>query len=112
MSPDREITPEELRELGLFDPAGQDAAERLELLQYLHSLGATRDDLIAYRDELPGLASVLAIRGGVGLTLEEAAQRSGCRSRRCGGSTASPASPTPGPTTVSSGRDSLASPPA
>jgi adenylate cyclase len=76
MSRDREITPGELGELGLFDPSAEDAAERLELLRYLLSLGATRDDLIAYRDELPGLASVLAIRGGGGLTLEEAAQRS------------------------------------
>ena len=77
MSPDREITAAEVEELGLYDPAAQDAAARLELLQYLVSLGATSDDLIAYRDELPGLASVLAIRGGAGLTLEEAAQRSG-----------------------------------
>src|SRR5437763_252455 len=50
---------------------------RRELLQFLVSLGATSEDLVAYRDELPGLASVLAIRGGASLTLEEAAQRSG-----------------------------------
>jgi adenylate cyclase len=77
MAADCEITRGELEELGLFDPAAPDAGARLELLGYLVSLGATSDDLTAYRDELPGLASVLAIRGGAGLTLEEAAQRSG-----------------------------------
>jgi adenylate cyclase len=51
--------------------------ERDELVEYLVSLGATSEDLEAYRDELPGLASVLAIRGGPGLTLEEVADRSG-----------------------------------
>src|SRR2546430_1038511 len=53
------------------------ARGRGELIEYLVSLGATTDDLTAYRDELPGLASVLAIRGGPGMTLAEAAQRSG-----------------------------------
>src|SRR3954465_2332953 len=46
-----------------------------ELVEYLVSLGATTEDLEAYRDELPGLASVLAIRGGPGLTLAEVAER-------------------------------------
>ena len=72
-----DITPADLEALGLYDPAAEDAQERLELLEYLVSLGATSDDLTAYRDELPGLASVLAIRGGAALTLAEAAQRSG-----------------------------------
>jgi adenylate cyclase len=67
----------ELAALGIYEPAADDAPDRLELLQFLVSLGATREDLVAYRDELPGLASVLAIRGGASLTLEEAAQRSG-----------------------------------
>jgi adenylate cyclase len=63
--------------LGLYDPAAPDAAQRLELLEYLVELGATADDLVAYRDELPGLASVVAIRGGPALTLSEAVERSG-----------------------------------
>ena len=41
------------------------------------SLGATADDLVAYRDELPGFASVVSIRGGAALTLAEAVERSG-----------------------------------
>jgi adenylate cyclase len=63
--------------LGLYDPGGPDAAQRLELLEYLVELGATQDDLIAYRDELPGLASVVAIRSGPGLTPAEAIARTG-----------------------------------
>jgi adenylate cyclase len=63
--------------LGLYDPGAPEATQRLELLQYLVSLGATAEDLLAYRDELPGLASVLAVRGGGALTLSEAAERSG-----------------------------------
>src|SRR4051794_32238482 len=54
-----------------------DAEARRELVEYLVSLGATNADLEAYRDELPGLASVLAIRGGPGLTLAEVADRTG-----------------------------------
>jgi adenylate cyclase len=77
MSGDSVITTADLEALGVYDPAAGDAAERLELLEFLIGLGATSDDLAAYRDELPGLASVIAIRGRVGLTLEEAAQRAG-----------------------------------
>lgn len=51
--------------------------ERRELVEYLVSLGATSDDLDAFRDGLPGLASVLAIRGGPALTLAEAVEQSG-----------------------------------
>ena len=40
------------------------------------SLGATTEDLVAYRDELPGLALVVAIRTGPALTLAEAMERS------------------------------------
>jgi adenylate cyclase len=71
------VTAAELEALGLYDPSAPDAAQRLELLEYLTSLGATAEDLVAYRDELPGLASVVAIRGGGALTLAEAAERSG-----------------------------------
>jgi class 3 adenylate cyclase len=71
------MTADELESLGVYDPAAEHAAERLELLEYLVSLGATADDLLEYRDGLPGLASVLAIRGGTAVTAEEAAATSG-----------------------------------
>ena len=47
------------------------------MLQYLVELGATANDLVAYRDELPGLASVVAIRQGTALTFDEILRRSG-----------------------------------
>ena len=67
----------ELESLGLYDPTDENAALRLELLHYLIDLGASADDLTVYRDTLPGLAAVLAIRGGPLLTVEEVGQRSG-----------------------------------
>ncbi len=67
----------ELESLGLYDPADEHAALWLELLHYLIDLGASADDLTAYRETLPGLAAVLAIRGGPLLTVEEVGQRSG-----------------------------------
>jgi adenylate cyclase len=62
---------------GLYDPESEHAAAQLELLSYLLSLGATLDELVEHRDGLPGLASVLGIRGGAAMTLGEAAERSG-----------------------------------
>jgi len=67
----------ELVELGLHDPDQPDAAQRLELLEYLVGLGATAEDLVAYRDGLAGLATVLGIRGGEPLTVAETAARAG-----------------------------------
>jgi adenylate cyclase len=64
-----------LEALGLYDPAARDGSAQLELLKYLVGLGATAEDLVAYRDQLPGLASVVAIRGGEALTLAETAKR-------------------------------------
>ena len=72
-----ELTTADLEALGIYDPAAPHAAQRLELLEYLVSLGATAEDLVAHRDELPGLASVVTIRGGRALTLSEAVERSG-----------------------------------
>jgi len=66
-----------LVELGLYDPSAADAQQRLELLQFLQELGAGEEDLISYRDELAGLASVVALRGGRALTLAELVERSG-----------------------------------
>ena len=72
-----ELDESELEALGLYDPGAQDAEQQLELLEYLVGLGATADDLVAYRDGLPGLASVVTIRGGPPMTLAEAVKRSG-----------------------------------
>lgn len=70
-------TTADFQALGLYDATSPQAAERLELLEYLVGLGATVEDLDAYRDELAGLASVVALRGGRALTLSEVAARSG-----------------------------------
>jgi class 3 adenylate cyclase len=67
----------ELEALGVYDPADTHAELRLQLLDYLIDLGATADDLLAYRDILPGLAAVLSIRGGSVMTVAEAAERAG-----------------------------------
>jgi class 3 adenylate cyclase len=63
--------------LGVYDPGAPHAAEKLELLEYLVSLGASADDLAANRDELPSLATIVAIRGGEPMTLAEAARSAG-----------------------------------
>ena len=71
------MKPEELAELGVYDPDGPEAGVRLELLGYLTELGATPEELVTFQDTLPALAGVLAIRGGPALTLEQTAERSG-----------------------------------
>jgi adenylate cyclase len=72
------LDPSELERLGLYDPDDAHASERLELLEYLFELGATTDDLLQQRDDLPALASLLALRPGhEQLTLAEAADRAG-----------------------------------
>jgi adenylate cyclase len=68
---------EELVAVGVYDPEEANAGPRLELLDYLTALGATREELVTFKDTLPALAGVLAIRGRTGLTLEEVAQQSG-----------------------------------
>jgi class 3 adenylate cyclase len=87
----------EFEKLGLYDPRGSHATQRLELLELLVSLGATSDDLVAYRDELPGLASVVAIRGGVAITLTEAAGRSGLTEEKVRQLNRAAGFPEPGP---------------
>lgn len=67
------VEPDELRALGVYDPGEPDAALRLELLDYLVALGATAEELVSFKETLPLLAGVLAIRGGPVLTLEQAA---------------------------------------
>ncbi len=59
----------------MYDSDAPQAPQQLELLENLVSLGATAEDPVAYRDELPGLASVVVIRGGKGLTVAEAVER-------------------------------------
>ena len=71
------LTAAEFAGLGLYDRAAPHAAVILELLEYLVELGATADDLVTYRNELPALASVLAIRGGAALTFAEVVNLSG-----------------------------------
>jgi class 3 adenylate cyclase len=87
----------EFEKLGLYDPHAAHAAQRLELLEFLVRLGANSDDLVAYRDELPGLASVVAIRGGPALTLTEAAERSGLTEEKIRRLNRAAGFPEPGP---------------
>lgn len=71
-------TPDELVALGLYDPDDELAAERLELIEYLLSLGATVDELVAAYPDLPQVASARALLGpGQRFTQAEAAARAG-----------------------------------
>jgi adenylate cyclase len=71
------VTPDDYVALGLYN-SGVDALSRLELLDFLVELGATAEDLRDYAKDLPGLASVLAIRvGSERLTGPEVAKRAG-----------------------------------
>jgi adenylate cyclase len=74
------VTPEELQELGLYDPTAPDADERLELLELALDHGVTIDeirDAIAER-RLHAIAAVWVVEGGAErLPLEEAAARAG-----------------------------------
>jgi class 3 adenylate cyclase len=72
-----ELNAEGFEALGVYDPGAPHAAQRLELLEYLVGLGATADDLVARRDELPALALVVSMRAGRALTVSEAVKRSG-----------------------------------
>jgi class 3 adenylate cyclase len=72
-----DLTAADFEALGVYDPSGPHARQQLELLEYLVALGATGHDLVVHRDGLPGLALVVAIRGGPGLTVSEAAERAG-----------------------------------
>lgn len=58
-----EHTPEELAALGIYDPNGELAVERLALIEYLFELGATVEELV---DAAPDLAVVAAARGLLG----------------------------------------------
>ena len=71
------MEPAELHALGVYDPAAPDAPERLQLLYFLIDLGASADELVQYKENLPQLAGTLAIRGGPVLSVEEVAARAG-----------------------------------
>ncbi|MFL5824262.1 MAG: adenylate cyclase regulatory domain-containing protein [Solirubrobacteraceae bacterium] len=92
-----DLTAADFEALGVYDPAEPHAAERLELLLYLVTLGATGEDLVEYRDALPGLATVVAIRGGPAMTVSEAAQRVGLSQEKLLQVTRAAGFPEPGP---------------
>jgi len=71
------LDPDRLAELGVYDPHVPDAGQRLKLLEFLQELGAGAEDLVAYSDQLAGLASVVALRGGPALTMAEVVERFG-----------------------------------
>jgi len=62
---DEDPTEAELAALGLYNPSDPNAAEQLELIRYLSSVGATLDDMVEFRDELPAVGTVVALRPGV-----------------------------------------------
>jgi class 3 adenylate cyclase len=71
---------EELQAAGVYDPDAPDAKERLELLEYLLSIGATLERLQAAPDEstLFDMAARLALgHAGDRLTVEDAARLAG-----------------------------------
>jgi adenylate cyclase len=92
-----ELTSTDFAALGVYDESAPHAPRRLELLEYLVSLGASAEDLVAYRDQLPGLATVIAIRGGSLLTLSEAAERSEIEEQKLLAVSRAAGFPDPGP---------------
>ncbi|TML92196.1 MAG: hypothetical protein E6G10_29765, partial [Actinobacteria bacterium] len=87
----------ELQALGLYDADAPHAAATLELLTVLLGLGATVEELLVYRDQLPGLASVVTIRGGPALTVTQAVERSGLSEDKVRRLTRAAGFPEPGP---------------
>ena len=68
---------DELRHAGLYDPDAEDADEQIALLRYLVECGATIEDLVEGRDELPLVAATIALRvPGEQLTARQVAERS------------------------------------
>jgi adenylate cyclase len=71
--------PADFEAAGIYDPAAPDAAEQLELLDWLASRGVTIEQMVrAVREtSLTGLAGDLALHDDGSLTLEEVANRVG-----------------------------------
>jgi len=59
-APDAEL--DELARLGVYDPSALDAVERLELIRYLQSLGATVEQMAAAKGTLGDLGLDLTLR--------------------------------------------------
>jgi adenylate cyclase len=75
-------TDEQLAAAGLYDPNAPDARQRHELIAYLVDLGATLNDLVREQDQLPALASVLAMwPSHERVDLAEASRKSGIDAR-------------------------------
>jgi class 3 adenylate cyclase len=97
--------------LGIYDPGAVRSEGRLQVLEYLTGLGATAEELVEYSERLPALAAVLTVRGGPGLSVEDAAERAGVSVeaiRRLLGA-AGFAQPVPGATVLTDGLVSVAS---
>lgn len=64
---------------GLYDPSSPEAKQRLELLEYLTSVGCTVEEMVASRDSLIGLASRRVLFGDEKrLTVAQLAELAGC----------------------------------
>src|SRR5712691_9095750 len=64
---------------GLYDPAAPNASRRLELLEYLASVGCTLDEMVANADSLVGLASRRVLFGDEErVTIAQIAELAGC----------------------------------
>lgn len=87
----------EWERLGLYDPAEPGAAHQLELLEFLVARGANVEDLLEFRDGLPGLAAVIALRGGRALTLPEVVAESGLDEAQVAAIVRAAGLPIPGP---------------
>jgi len=92
-----QLTASDFQALGLYDPADPHAAQQLELLEYLVSVGATGEDLVDYRHDLAGLPSVLAFRTGRALTASEAAEQGGIEEQKLLRVSRAAGFPDPGP---------------
>jgi adenylate cyclase len=97
------MNPDELeslgQSLGLYRPDAPGDPDGLALLRFLVDLGATAEDLVEYHElgQLAGLATVLALRGGPGLTLGEVAERASLDEERVVAFVRAAGFPIPGP---------------
>src|SRR5262245_36052073 len=78
------MTADDFEAAGLYDPRAPDAAERLELLEWLAERGATLEQMRQAERErgLTGLAGDLVLQQGHRYTLDEAAERTGMSADR------------------------------